>query len=133
MPPQFRVLPGLPAVGAPATAIPSEWGARGREGFVVEFATGSGSWTANFKPGLGGLNSVFSHPNDRDVIVVASGDLWFVDPETRQAQELLHGVNEDWGIPTEHAWILSRQGLALVSDRQEGARLAYQKAVVGRI
>ena len=51
----MKLLQGLPPYGASATAFPAEWGCLGREGTVVEFLTGEGSWVANFQPGPGGI------------------------------------------------------------------------------
>lgn len=115
-----RVLPGLPPYGPPATAIPAEWGRLGREGFVVEFATESGSWVVNFQPGLEGLDFVNPHPNKKDAIVIASGDLWVVKPEERRAERLLPAIDAVLEVSDPDGWILSRQGLALARLGAEG-------------
>src|SRR6185503_17475742 len=82
----WRRLAGLPAEGLPAISIPANWGQLGREGLVVEFLDdGGSSWAANFKPGIGGANGVWGHPDGRHAIVVASGDAWLVDPSSRAA------------------------------------------------
>ncbi len=80
----FKLLPGLPAYGPLDSAFASEWGRLGREGLVVEFGTGAGAWVANFRPGLGGLDAAFLHPNGHDVVVIASGDLWVVSPKEKR-------------------------------------------------
>jgi hypothetical protein len=99
----FRLLPGLPAYGPLASAFPAEWGRFGREGLVVEFSAGAGTWVANFRPGLGGLNRAFLHPNGHDVAVIASGDLWVVNPIQRSAELLLLPLSRRWRFRTRTA------------------------------
>ena len=77
------LLSGLPAYGPVPTAFPAEWGRLGREGCVVEFKTPQATWVGNFMPGSGGVNLAGMHPNGRDAVVIAAGDLWAVNPENR--------------------------------------------------
>lgn len=56
---------------------------------MVEFATETGVWVGNFRPGLGGLQFAGLHPNKLDVVVIAAGDLWIVDPRARTAVQTL--------------------------------------------
>lgn len=110
---RFELLAGLPATGPPATPFPSEWGRLAREGVVVEFSTESGSWVGNFEPGLGGLDTALAHPNGKDVVVIASGDLWVVDPKSREAENLFPTVDGFVEVGSPEGWIFSRGGLAL--------------------
>ena len=93
MVPAVRVLHGLPPYGPPAIAFPGEWGRLGREGIVVEFRTEAGTWVGNFQPGLGGLQLAGLHPNKRDAVVIAAGDLWVIDPGVRTAERLLPAID----------------------------------------
>jgi hypothetical protein len=77
------ILKGLPPYGPMPTAFPREWGVLGREGTVVEFNSEEGVWVGNFQPGLGGLQFAGLHPNGLDVVVIAAGDLWIVNPRER--------------------------------------------------
>jgi hypothetical protein len=52
-------------------------------GTVVEFNSEEGVWVGNFQPGLGGLQFAGLHPNGLDVVVIAAGDLWIVNPRKR--------------------------------------------------
>ena len=115
-----RLLGGLPPYGPMATAFPSEWGRLGREGIVVEFKTEGSTWVANFQPGLGGLNFAQVHPNGRDAVVVASGDLWVVNPVQRSAERLLPALNAALEVRDPDGWVFSRQGLALARFGPEG-------------
>lgn len=113
MTPRFQELAGLPTSGPLATAFPSEWGCLGREGKVVEFVTSAGSWVGNFQPGLDGLDLALLHPNGRDVLIIASGDLWVVDPDGRKAEHSLPALDALLEVRDPDGWIFSRQGLAL--------------------
>jgi hypothetical protein len=68
------------------------------------------------------LERVLLHPNEREVIVIASGNLWIVDPESRRAEELLVAVDSLFEVqaPEGRALILGEQGLALVRLGSEG-------------
>ena len=112
MRPLVRILPGLPASGPFATPIPAEWGYRGQEGLVVEFETNTEKWVANFREGLGGLRLAAVHPNQRDAVVIAAGDLWVVELETRRTQCLLPAIDLGIEVQAPPGWIFSRQGLA---------------------
>jgi len=116
----FKLLAGLPPYGAMATAFPSEWGRLGHEGIVAEFNSGRDSWIANFRPGLGGLKVVYPHPNGHDAVVIASGDLWVVNPEQRSAEMLLPAVDMALEVQEPDGWVFSRQGLALARLGPDG-------------
>lgn len=111
----FRILPGLPPYGTPASAFPGSWGRSGREGLVVEFQVGDSlRWVGNFRPGLGGVHAVQEHPDGHRVLVLSSGCLWVVDPYSRQAEEIEGAVDEMLQIEGSKDLIVSRQGLAFL-------------------
>lgn len=108
-----KFLPGLPPYGPLPTTFPHEWGRIGREGIVVEFSSGSDTWVANFRPGLGGLQFVGIHQDNLYAIVIAAGDLWIVDLHTRTANQIVPAVDAMWHVQNPNGWVFSRQGLAL--------------------
>lgn len=114
------LLDGLPAYGPLAIGFPDEWGKLGREGIVVRFASGSGEWSGNFRPGLNGLTSVGPHPNGRDVLVIAQGDLWVVDPGQRSAELVLPAIASALPASDPDGWIFNCQGLALARLTAKG-------------
>jgi hypothetical protein len=115
-----KLLQGLPAYGALPAAFPAEWGRLGREGTVVEFKTASATWVGNFRPGLGGLELAQLHPNKRDAVVVAAGDLWVVDAPSRSAELVLPAIDTAWEVRNPEGWIFSRQSLALARFGPKG-------------
>src|SRR5438067_147534 len=78
-----------------------------------ELTTEGGTWVANFQPGLGGIELGKPHPNGRDAVVVAAGDLWVVEPARRSAELLLPAIDAALEVRNPDGWILSRQGIAL--------------------
>ncbi len=115
-----RLLDGLPAYGDLAVAFPDSFGKTGREGTVVEFKTEDRSWVGNFQPGLSGLEFAERHPNERDAVVIAGGDLWVVDVETVAAEYLLPSVYSVIPVTDPDGWILSRQDCALARLAPDG-------------
>jgi hypothetical protein len=105
-------LPGLPPYGPLPAAFPARWGTSGRQGTVVEFRTADGSWVANFQPGIAGIDLAEVHPNGRDAVVVASGDLWLVNTEARTAECLLPAIDSVLAVDNPKGWVFTRQGLA---------------------
>lgn len=114
-----HILPGLPPYGALARACPPDWGARGREGLVVEFTTSTGRlWVGNFANGMNGIREVVQHPDGLRVLVFSGGDGWSVDIDGEDAQLLVHTIDGLW--PVQGGLILSRQGLAFLRLGRDG-------------
>ena len=114
------LLSGLPVYGPLATPFPAEWGRIGREGTVVEFKLGDLAWVGNFRSGLGGIELAQIHPNQRDAVVVAGGDLWVVDPNQRTATFLLPAIDAAIEVRDPDGWLFSRQGLAIARFGPQG-------------
>jgi hypothetical protein len=80
----FDVLPGLPPYGDWPEAFTATGQGRHREGYVVRFhPDGSASWVGNFQRGLSSFEDVFRHPNGRELLVIAGGQGYIVDPNDR--------------------------------------------------
>jgi hypothetical protein len=80
----FEILPGLPSSGP----LPEQFSSTGHgthsEGFVVRFLPEQSSpWVGNFQGGFGKCQGVFVHPNGCHLIVVATGQAYIVEPESR--------------------------------------------------
>jgi hypothetical protein len=119
-----RILEGLPPYGPAAIPFPAEWGTRGHEGLVVEFTLADGqAWTGNFRPGLGELVEVLSHPNGADYLVISSGALWCVNQVAREAHEISGVVDAVWALGEAEGMgslVFSRQGISLFMLGREG-------------
>jgi hypothetical protein len=68
--------------------MPEQFSSTGRgthsEGFVVKFIPTRGdAWVGNFQGGFGKCHGVFLHPDRKNLVVVANGQAYVVDPETR--------------------------------------------------
>ncbi len=114
--PLFRVLPGLPPYGPLALAFPASFGRTGQEGYVIEFCPDtSAAWVGNFRRGWGGYEGVCLHPNGSDVVVVASGDGYVVNPRTRELKGEIPGhIDYLWQVSNPSGFVYDRQGLAFV-------------------
>lgn len=81
----WEVLEGLPPYGDPALPFSATGLGNHREGLVVRFSSpDSLSWTGNFQRGYGECETVVRHPNGRDVVVVAGGSAYVVDPAEKK-------------------------------------------------
>lgn len=87
---------------------------------VVELVTEAGPWVANFRSERGGIELAQLHPNRRDAVVIAAGDLWIVNPLQRSAELLLSPINAALVVQDPDGWVFSWQGLALVRFGPEG-------------
>jgi hypothetical protein len=106
---RFEILSGLPPYGPPAVSFsengPREW----REGLVVRFhPLTSESWIGNFLGGLTKYSSVLDHPNGSDVIVVAMGEIFVIDLETRNLRDRFGGQIEEIFVLEEQKSVVFR-------------------------
>jgi hypothetical protein len=99
-----KLLPGLPPHSPLATPFPAAWGRRGGEGTVVEFQTETETWVANFAAGIGGMELAAFHPNRRDAVVIAAGELWVVNPIQRSAERLLGAIEAAFEVEDPNGW-----------------------------
>jgi len=91
-PPTFEILPGLPPYGPDAEPFSATGQGTQREGFVVRFASPDGSsWVGNFQRGLSRFDDAHGHPNGHDVLIVAGGQGYIVDPVYRSKRAYFGG------------------------------------------
>jgi hypothetical protein len=80
---------------------------------VVEFNTEAGTWVGNFQPGLGQLQFAGTHTNMLDMVVIAGGDLWIVNPRERTAIRMLPSLEAILEVHNPEGWVFNRQDIAL--------------------
>ncbi len=111
----FEVLPGLPAVGP----YPDQFAPEGRpthsEGFVVRFIPELGdSWVGNFQRCLSSFDEVVPHPNEMDLLVIAGGQAYVIDPISRKRKNVFGGaIVGAYKITERRLVILNHQTLRL--------------------
>ncbi len=120
MPAKFEVLPGLPSNGPLSEPFTATGQGTHREGYVVRFSPANGeSWVGNFQRGSTRFETVVEHPNQHDLIVIAGGQGYVVDPSDRIKRNYMSS-NIDAVFPiAELRMILLTNGLwveALASD-----------------
>jgi len=82
---EFEILDGMPAHGP----YPEQFSATGRgthrEGLVLRVRPPHAeAWVGNFQRGLTSYDVVHLHPNSRDLVVVAGGEGYIVEPSSRR-------------------------------------------------
>ena len=115
---RFERLPGLPPYGPLARAF---GGPQYREGLVVRFwTTGGETWVGNFHGGHGRAEGVVDHPDNRRVVVLASGQGYVVDPEAPNDVSIFaFGIHEFFALPEFNA-ILFVDDVELETINKEG-------------
>ena len=117
----FRVLPGLPAYGAPAIPCPRHWGHRGGEGFVVAFNAPGAEWVGNFGRGLSSKDAALAHPDGHRVLVIAGGALYEVDPGRAEPIDVTDCcVTEILHIPDLNCFVFARNHVSLMRWDADG-------------
>lgn len=106
-----------------ATTFPESFQRTGGEGFVVEFLPGtSDSWVGNFERGLTSFDRALEHPNHYDILVIAGGSGYVVDPGRRKCisrfGDFIEGL---WEIPSLNGIVLNHQGLAFEFIGEKGS------------
>jgi hypothetical protein len=95
----FEVLSGLPPYGDLPEAFTATGQGRHREGYVVKFRPKEGvAWVGNFQRGLSSFCVVVPHPNSRELLVIAGGQGYVVDPKDRSKRDYF-GADIEVAIP----------------------------------
>lgn len=83
--PKFTILDGLPTSGPMHLQFTTTGMGTHSEGLAVKFLPErSDPWVGNFQPGFTKFRTVAPHPNEKDVVVVADGQVYVVSPEGKQ-------------------------------------------------
>jgi hypothetical protein len=81
----FKILPGLPPYGPCASPFPENGRGSFSEGLVIQFFPCSeNAWIGNFQRGRLGPDTVLEHPDECHIIIVARGEGYIINPETRK-------------------------------------------------
>lgn len=101
---KFVVLKGLPPYGPVAESFPKGQ-MLATEGLVVQFLPDQDlSWVGNFRRGHFNCDAVFEHPDGKQVVVCASGNVFFVDPYVKTVTgELAPDIIFAVSLPDQHA------------------------------
>ena len=104
----FDILPGLPPYGPSALPLPENGRGSFSEGLVVKFFPANrDAWVGNFQRGLTGPDIVLEHPDQRQMIVIAGGTGYIIDPETAmQTHQLSDGIKHVIPAPELGAVVL---------------------------
>ncbi len=106
---KFKILEGLPATGDLPIQFSSTGMGMHSEGLVAEFWSESSneSWIGNFQRGNNLFDHAVQHPNLVDVLVIAGGEAYVVNPGGRTLQETFGGTFETIiAVPDQSLFIL---------------------------
>ena len=115
---RFEVLQGLPPYGPMALPFPSTGRQAFKEGLVVRFwSKNSETWVGNFQQSFTGYDAVLAHPDGHQVVVIASGAGYVIDPEIRCE------TRRELSIAIMFATHLPELGIILICDGLQFATL----------
>jgi hypothetical protein len=119
---RFERLPGLPGTGP----LPEQFSATGRgthsEGLVVRFESQEGTpWVGNFQRALSSYDAVLRHPDGEHIIVIAGGQGYLIDADTRRAIGLFGAaIVQAHNVESLGLLVLDHQGVAFEAIGRQG-------------
>ena len=118
----IRALSALPVEGAPAIGFSATGRGLHSEGFAVAVTTTDGShWTGNFVRGMTRFDFAAAHPNSRSMIVIAGGQGYIVDPESRTVSEYFGAaITGAFAHPSRNWLVLNDQGVGFLALGESG-------------
>lgn len=97
---RYEILESLPTYGPMYIPVTENGEPYYSEGFVVKFFKANGTdWVANFKPGWTGFNAVYEYGIEDNILIIAGGTCYLMNPEERNAQSIF-GVGYESVIKT---------------------------------
>lgn len=117
----FERLPGLLGDGP----LPVQFSATGtgthREGLVVRFTPYGTRWIGNFQRGLTEYDVLLPHPDREQVVVIAGGQGYVVNPETREASRIFGGaIVQAYTTDEPSLVIVDHQGISFEAIGPDG-------------
>jgi hypothetical protein len=99
---RYEILNGLPATGPMYIPIGKvSYYSDHTEGFVVRFFKADDTdWVGNFKIGIGKLNAVYEFDNLTDLLVIAGGNCYLMNPE-ETTPKLFFGGDYQGAVTTD--------------------------------
>jgi hypothetical protein len=97
----YEILDGLPSNGPIYISVTKNNENYFSEGFVVRFFKNNNTnWVANFKPGWTSFNKIYEIENQTNLIVIAGGTLYLMNPENEKPLEV-YGVGFERAFESE--------------------------------
>ncbi|OUL29672.1 hypothetical protein BV378_05740 [Nostoc sp. RF31YmG] len=87
----FRILPIIPANSTPKIFSATDH-KTDQERLLVEILPDTGiNWLASFQPGFSEFSGVYQHPNRIDLIIIARGQAYIINPENKNLIDTFGG------------------------------------------
>jgi hypothetical protein len=97
---RYEILESLPSYGPMYIPVTENGEPYYSEGFVVKFYKTDGTmWVANFKPGWTGFNAVYEFGIEDNILIIAGGTCYLMNPEEQKPQSTF-GVGYESAIKT---------------------------------
>jgi len=97
---RYEILDSLPTYGPMYIPVTGDDEPYYSQGFTVRFFKDDKSdWVANFKPGWTGLNSIYEFSNQQNILVIAGGTCYIMNPNENKPIEVF-GVGYETVIKT---------------------------------
>ena len=95
---RYEILESLPTYGPMFIPVTGDDEPYYSQGFAVRFYRDDKSdWVANFKPGWTGLNAIYEFDNQQNVLVIAGGTCYIMNPNDTKPIEVFGVVTiSDW-------------------------------------
>ena len=92
---EFEILDGLPTTGPMYIPISRNNNQYCSQGYTVKFFKDDESeWVANFEPGFTDFNGVFSFDDNCDILVIAGGTCYYMNPNEYKPISIFGGQYE---------------------------------------
>lgn len=107
---RYAILDSLPAYGPMYIPVTDDDEPFYSEGFAVRFYKSDGTeWVANFKPGWTAFNKVFELKNSPNILVIASGTCYIMNPDQTKPISVFGNGYVDFFVNQEGRLILQNQ------------------------
>ena len=117
---KYEILESLPTNGPMYISVAENNESYYSTGFPVRiYKNDKSSWVANFKLGWTDFCSVYEIPNQSNLLVIAGGTLYIMNPENEKPLKVV-GVGFENGITTENGKIVLQDETDLTIIEQNG-------------
>lgn len=116
----YEILESLPSNGPIYISVTENNENYVSEGFTVRFFRNNGTnWVANFKPGWTNFNQVYEIENQTNLIVIAGGTLYLMNPENEKPLDV-YGVGIERAFKSEQNQIILQDQTDLTIIEKNG-------------
>jgi hypothetical protein len=129
----FEILESLPSNGPIYVSVTENNENYFSEGFAVRFFKDNGTtWVANFKPGWTNFNKVYEFENQTNLIVIAGGTIYVMNPENEKPLDIF-GTGFERGFESKKNLIILQNQIDLTIMEKNGEYWTTERISYGGI